>query len=73
MYDKKIAVIILNILEDWQKLNVTSFLASSVCHSFSRNSWSSAGKCIRDFLPALYKTSYTCLCCPVGCTAATCS
>jgi hypothetical protein len=34
MYDKKIAVIILNILEDWQKLNVTSFLASSVAIAF---------------------------------------
>jgi hypothetical protein len=34
MYDKKIAVIILNTLEDWQKLNVTSFLASSVAIAF---------------------------------------
>ncbi|MGC5746368.1 DUF2000 family protein [Chryseobacterium sp. NFX27] len=34
MYDKKIAVVILNSLEDWQKLNVTSFLASSVAIAF---------------------------------------
>ncbi len=34
MYDKKIAVVILNTLEDWQKLNVTSFLASSVAIAF---------------------------------------
>jgi len=34
MYDKKIAVVILNNLEDWQKLNVTSFLASSVAIAF---------------------------------------
>jgi hypothetical protein len=34
MYDKKIAVIILNTLEDWQKLNVTSFLASSIAIAF---------------------------------------
>jgi len=34
MYDKKIAVIILDTLEDWQKLNVTSFLASSVAIAF---------------------------------------
>lgn len=30
MYDNKIAVVILKTLEDWQKLNVTSFLASSI-------------------------------------------
>jgi hypothetical protein len=30
MYDNKIAIVILKTLEDWQKLNVTSFLASSV-------------------------------------------
>src|SRR6478735_7473530 len=30
MYENKIAIIILNNLEDWQKLNVTAFLASSI-------------------------------------------
>lgn len=30
MYDNKIAVVILKTLEDWQKLNVTAFLASSI-------------------------------------------
>jgi hypothetical protein len=30
MYEHKIAVVILNDLPDWQKLNVTAFLASSV-------------------------------------------
>jgi hypothetical protein len=34
MYDNKIAVVILNDLANWQKLNVTSFLASSVAISF---------------------------------------
>lgn len=34
MYDKKIAVIILDSLEEWQKLNVTSFLGSSVAIAF---------------------------------------
>ena len=34
MYDKKIAVVILDSLQDWQKLNVTSFLASSVAIAF---------------------------------------
>ncbi|MGQ7854469.1 DUF2000 family protein [Pedobacter sp. WC2501] len=34
MYDKKIAVVILNSLEDWQKLNVTAFLASSIAIAF---------------------------------------
>ena len=34
MYDNKIAVVILTTLEDWQKLNVTSFLASSVAIAF---------------------------------------
>ncbi|WP_081411715.1 DUF2000 family protein [Chryseobacterium gregarium] len=33
-YDKKIAVVILNSLEDWQKLDVTSFLAGSVAIAF---------------------------------------
>lgn len=30
MYDNKIAIVILNNLENWQKLNVTAFLASSI-------------------------------------------
>jgi hypothetical protein len=30
MYDSKIAIVILNTLENWQKLNVTAFLASSI-------------------------------------------
>lgn len=30
MYDNKIAIVILNTLENWQKLNVTAFLASSI-------------------------------------------
>jgi hypothetical protein len=34
MYENKIAVVILKSLEDWQKLNVTAFLASSVAISF---------------------------------------
>ena len=34
MYDNKVAVVILNTLENWQKLNVTSFLASSIAIAF---------------------------------------
>ena len=34
MYENKIAVVILKSLADWQKLNVTAFLASSVAISF---------------------------------------
>ena len=34
MYENKIAVVILNSLADWQKLNVTAFLASSVAIAF---------------------------------------
>lgn len=34
MYDKKIAVVILNTLENWQKLNVTSFLGAAVATAF---------------------------------------
>jgi hypothetical protein len=34
MYDKKIAVIILADLQDWQKLNVAAFLASAVALRF---------------------------------------
>ena len=34
MYDKKIAIVIKNDLLDWQKLNVTAFLASSVAIKF---------------------------------------
>ncbi|WP_425270989.1 DUF2000 family protein [Mucilaginibacter endophyticus] len=30
MYDNKITVVILNTLENWEKLNVTVFLASSI-------------------------------------------
>lgn len=30
MYENKIAIVISNGLEQWQKLNVTAFLASSV-------------------------------------------
>jgi hypothetical protein len=33
-YDNKIAVVIINDLPDWQKLNVVSFLASSVAIQF---------------------------------------
>jgi hypothetical protein len=33
-YDNKIAIVIKNDLENWQKLNVTSFLASSVAIKF---------------------------------------
>lgn len=35
MYDKKIAIVIKNDLADWQKLNVTAFLASSVAIKFT--------------------------------------
>jgi hypothetical protein len=35
MYDKKIAIIIKADLADWQKLNVTAFLASAVAIQFS--------------------------------------
>jgi len=34
MYENKIAVVILKGLADWQKLNVTAFLASSVAIAF---------------------------------------
>jgi hypothetical protein len=34
MYDKKIAIIIKNDLLNWQKLNVTAFLASSVAINY---------------------------------------
>lgn len=34
MYENKIAVVILNGLAQWQKLNVTAFLASSVAIAF---------------------------------------
>ena len=34
MYDHKIAIVIKNDLLDWQKLNVTAFLASSVAIKF---------------------------------------
>jgi hypothetical protein len=34
MYDNKIAVVIKDDLQNWQKLNVTSFLASSVAIQF---------------------------------------
>ena len=34
MYDHKIAIVIKNDLMDWQKLNVTAFLASSVAIKF---------------------------------------
>ncbi|SDH20632.1 DUF2000 domain-containing protein [Mucilaginibacter gossypii] len=34
MYENKIAVVILKDLDDWQKLNVTAFLASSVAIAF---------------------------------------
>lgn len=34
MYDKKIAIIIKGDLPDWQKLNVTAFLASAVAIQF---------------------------------------
>jgi hypothetical protein len=34
MYENKIAVVVLKNLDDWQKLNVTAFLASSVAISF---------------------------------------
>ena len=34
MYDKKIAIVIKSDLQDWQKLNVTAFLASSVAIQF---------------------------------------
>jgi hypothetical protein len=33
-YDNKIAIVIKNDLENWQKLNVTSFLASSIAIKF---------------------------------------
>lgn len=33
-YDNKIAIVIINDLESWQKLNVASFLASSVAIKF---------------------------------------
>ena len=35
MYENKIAVVILKDLDDWQKLNVTAFLASSIAISFA--------------------------------------
>ena len=34
MYDKKVAIVLLNELLPWQKLNVVSFLASSITISF---------------------------------------
>jgi len=34
MYENKIAIVILNSLANWQKLNVTAFLASSVAIAF---------------------------------------
>lgn len=34
MYENKIAIVILSSLADWQKLNVTAFLASSVAIAF---------------------------------------
>ncbi|KMQ59636.1 hypothetical protein ACM40_16010 [Chryseobacterium sp. BLS98] len=34
MYDKKVAIVIKNDLLDWQKLNVVSFLASSIAIRF---------------------------------------
>lgn len=34
MYENKVAVVILKSLADWQKLNVTAFLASSVAIAF---------------------------------------
>jgi hypothetical protein len=34
MYDNKIAIVIKNDLQNWQKLNVTAFLASSVAIQF---------------------------------------
>ena len=34
LYDNKIAIVILNGLESWQKLNVASFLASAVAIKF---------------------------------------
>jgi len=34
MYENKIAIILLNSLADWQKLNVTAFLASSIAIAF---------------------------------------
>jgi hypothetical protein len=34
MYENKVAVVILNSLTQWQKLNVTAFLASSVAIAF---------------------------------------
>lgn len=34
MYDKKIAIVIKSDLQDWQKLNVTAFLASAVAIQF---------------------------------------
>jgi hypothetical protein len=34
MYENKIAVVILDGLANWQKLNVTAFLASSVAIAF---------------------------------------
>lgn len=34
MYENKIAIVILKGLDDWQKLNVTAFLASSVAIAF---------------------------------------
>jgi hypothetical protein len=34
MYDKKIAMVILDTLQSWQKLNVAGFLASSIAIKF---------------------------------------
>ena len=34
MYDNKVAMVILGDLQDWQKLNVAAFLASSVAVKF---------------------------------------
>ena len=34
MYENKIAIVVLNHLADWQKLNITAFLSSSVAIAF---------------------------------------
>jgi Uncharacterized protein conserved in bacteria len=52
MYEKKIAIVLRNDLQNWQKLNVTSFLASSIAIAFTEvhgNSFSTNTE--GEFLP----------------------